>query len=90
MCLQNLHSVYIDSSLCALTKHNPYMANIVKCQTADIGRPRSIQLEVHYINMRSVKNKTLSVADVVISRDIDILPLTETWLGGVIDDHVIS
>ncbi|KAI0217228.1 Deuterosome assembly protein 1 [Lamellibrachia satsuma] len=27
---------------------------------------------------------------VVISRDIDILALTETWLDSVIDDHVIS
>ncbi|KAI0220471.1 hypothetical protein LSAT2_028029, partial [Lamellibrachia satsuma] len=32
----------------------------------------------------------LSVADVVVSRDIDILALTETWLGSVIDDHVVS
>ena len=50
------------------------MANLVKLQTAG----------------RSVKNKLLPVADVVISRDIDILALTETWLSSVIDDLVIS
>ena len=32
----------------------------------------------------------LSVADVVISRDIDILALTEMWLGSIINDHIIS
>ena len=41
------------------------------------------------LNVRSVKNKALSVADMVISRDIDILALPETWLGSAIDDHVI-
>ena len=38
--------------------------------------------------MRSVKNKALSVTDMVISRYIDILALTETWLGAI-DDHAI-
>ena len=41
------------------------------------------------LNVRTVKNKALSVADMVISRDNDILALTETWLGSAIDDHVI-
>ena len=41
------------------------------------------------MNMRSVKNMALSVADMVIPRYIDILALTETWLGRAIDDHVI-
>ena len=62
----------------------------MKLQTAEIGRPRSIQLHERCINVRSVKNKVLFVADVVISRDIDILALTEKWLDSVIDDRVIS
>ena len=62
----------------------------MKLQTAEIGRPRSIQLHERCINVRSVKNKVLFVADVMISRDIDILALTEKWLDSVIDDRVIS
>ena len=48
------------------------------------------KLNVHCINVRSVKNKAISVSDLVISRDIDILALTETWLGSAIDVHVIN
>ena len=54
-----------------------------------INHTRSVQLDVQCLNVRSIKNKALSVADMVISQDIDILPLTETWLGSSIDDHVI-
>ena len=54
-----------------------------------INHTRSVQLDVQCLNVRSVKNKALSVADMVISRDIDILALTETLLGSAIDDHVI-
>ena len=48
------------------------------------------KLNVHCINVSSVKNKAISVSDLVISRDIDILALTETWLGSAIDAHVIN
>ena len=48
------------------------------------------KLNVHCINVRSVKNKAISVSDLVISRDIDILALTETWLGSAIDAYVIN
>ena len=48
------------------------------------------KLNVHCINVRSVKNKAISVSYLVISRDIDILALTETWLGSAIDAHVIN
>ena len=39
------------------------------------------QLTLFSLNCRSVKNKALSVADLVTSRDIDILVMPETWLG---------
>ena len=42
------------------------------------------------INVRSVKNKAISVSDLVISWDIDMLALTDAWLGSAIDGHVIS
>ena len=37
-----------------------------------------------------MKNKALSIADLVTSRNIDILALTETWLGTSIDAQVLS
>ena len=52
-------------------------------------RPCVAKLNVHCINIRSVKNQAISVSDLVISRDIDILSVTETWLGSAIDGHVI-
>jgi len=55
-----------------------------------VGRPCVAKLNVHCINVRSVKNKAVSVSDLMISRDIDILALTETWLGSAIDGHVIN
>ena len=45
---------------------------------------------MHCVNVRSVKNKAMSVSILVISRDIDIFAPTETWLGSAIDGHVIS
>ena len=66
----------------------PYSTNCF-IEPALINHTRGVQLDVHCLNVRSVKHKALSVADMVISRDIDILALTETWLGSAIDDHVI-
>ena len=45
------------------------------------------QLTIFSLNCRSVKNTILSVAEIVMLRDIDILAMTETWLGpsGVAD-----
>ena len=53
-------------------------------------RERDIPLTICCINACSVKNKVLSVADFVISRDIDVLALSETWLGTDIDNQVIN
>ena len=68
-----------------------YPSSSTNCfiEPALINHTRGVQLDVQCLNVRSVKNKALSVADMVISRDIDILALTETWLGSAIDDHVI-
>ena len=67
--------------------------NLVYVQINEWNLPTLVnvaKLNVHCINVRSVKNKAISVSDLVISRDIDILALTETWLGSAIDGHVIS
>ncbi|CAG2255723.1 unnamed protein product [Mytilus edulis] len=42
------------------------------------------------LNARSVKNKSTSICDLMLSNDADILALTETWLGTSIDKQVIS
>jgi len=46
-------------------------------------------LTLFSLNCRSVKNKALSIADLVTSRNIDILAFTETWLGIFIDAQVM-
>ena len=68
-----------------------YTSSSTNCfiEPALINHTRSVQLNVQCLIVRSVKNKTLSVADMVISRYIDILALTEIWPGNAIDDHVI-
>ena len=48
------------------------------------------KLNVHCINVRSVKNNAISFSELVISRDIDILVQPETWPGSAIDGHLIS
>ena len=62
----------------------------VNCVTSvGVKRPCVAKLNVHCINVRSVKNKAMLVSDLVILRDIDILALTEPWLGSAIDDHML-
>ena len=51
---------------------------------------RDIPFTICCLNARSLKNKALSVADFVNSRDIDVLALSETWLGTDNDNQVIS
>ena len=48
------------------------------------------QLTLFSLNCSSVTNQALSVADLVSARDIDILSMTETWLGTSADDQVFS
>ena len=37
-------------------------------------------LSVSYWNTGSIKNKTFGIRDYIISEDVDIMALTETWL----------
>ena len=46
-------------------------------------------LQLGLLNARSVRNKSLSTADLIIDRKLDILAITETWLKGDITDNVI-
>ena len=57
--------------------------NILICLSSRITEPpaRSVNVDIQCINVLSVKNS---------SHDIDILALTETWLGSVVDNRVIA
>ena len=48
------------------------------------------KLSFTLLNPRSVKNKTLSINDFILDNNIDLLALTETWLGTNIDKTVLS
>ena len=56
-------------------------SNVVKGQT---------NVKVCCLNPRSVKNKTLAISDYIISNNLDLLAVTETWLGTTVDKTCIS
>ena len=60
----------------------------IKCESL---KTVSNQKKLHIccLNPRSVKNKTLSICDYIVSCDFDIVALTETWLGSSIDSVCI-
>ena len=60
----------------------------IKPVKEDLASPDPLIL--YSLNCRCVKNKALSMGDLVTTHDVDILALTETWLGTVIDSHVLS
>ena len=47
-------------------------------------------LQVCCLNPRSIKNKTLSISDYIISHDYDVVAFTETWLGTSVDKKCIG
>jgi len=64
---------------------NPY--NLIHIPLSS--EQREIQpLRLYSLNCRSVKNKALSICDHIISNNIDIMALTETWLGTDVDNIV--
>ena len=48
-----------------------------------------MSLRCAYINARSYRNKTTSIHDFILSNNIDLLAITEKWLGTDIDDTII-
>ena len=42
------------------------------------------------LNVQSVKNKTLSIEDFIKAENFDLLAITETWLGGALDQKCIN
>ena len=61
--------------------------NLISVTTTNSSKINCRCVQFCVLNVRSIKNKTMSVKDFVVNQDIDILALTETWLRpGNIDD----
>ncbi|XP_062595717.1 uncharacterized protein LOC134257091 [Saccostrea cucullata] len=53
-------------------------------------RPSSKLFSLSSLNCRSVKNKSLSICDYILTEDLDLVALTETWLGSSVDEAVVN
>lgn len=51
--------------------------------------PTSKSTRFSLLNPRSVRNKTLSLRDVTVDRNIDVFAVTETWLAKKTDEFII-
>lgn len=47
-------------------------------------------MNLYTLNCRSVKNKAISICDHIISDYIDVIALTETWLGTDVYNAVLQ
>ena len=46
-----------------------------------INRHNHSRMNVHYWNAQSIGNKTTTICDYLLDKDVDILVITETWLA---------
>ena len=65
------------------------LSNLSILPTASM-KKRENKVSLVSLNPRSVKNKATSINDFILSNNVDILALTETWLGTAVDKSVIS
>ncbi|CAG2233223.1 unnamed protein product [Mytilus edulis] len=66
----------------------PNLLNFAKIPKAISNNNKCLSL--FSLNCRSVKNKTVSLCDFIQSNNVDLLALSETWLGTTIDKLVTS
>ncbi|VDI45621.1 Hypothetical predicted protein, partial [Mytilus galloprovincialis] len=66
----------------------PNLLNFAKIPKAISNNDKCLSL--FSLNCRSVKNKTVSLCDFIQSINVDLLALSETWLGTTIDKLVTS
>ena len=62
----------------------------VKCDAFKNRHNGVSPLECAYINTRSCRNKTTSINEFITNNDLDLLIITETWLGTSIDYVIFS
>ena len=55
-------------------------------------RKKCIDNQLHFtcLNARSVKNKALQISDYIISEHIDVLGVTETWMGNEVESVILK
>jgi len=62
--------------------------NLINIPLSRQQQPRnSLSTKFGLLNIRSMKNKTTQICDLIISNRLDILALTETWLNGTDMDN---
>ena len=44
-------------------------------------KPDSLDLNVFYVNARSIRNKFVNLEEIVLADDYDIIGITESWLN---------
>ena len=68
-----------------MTHPSPQRASIYECNATK----RHNMINVYYTNARSVCNKAHSFYEFIVSNDVDIMIITETWIASI-DDIVIG
>ena len=88
----DVHSHQTQSHLCHLVSFQPVnnlehqksanLCHLVTVQKSVIQRdtPPSYLLKAGLVNVQSVRNKIDQIIEAIISHDLDVLILTETWL----------
>ena len=72
-----------SAAKCALVNHKRSNPNLIRIKSQSNG-PKHQNCKIATWNARSMTKKTAAISDFVISNDIDILAITESWLTG---DH---
>ena len=87
----------VVNSIKSLVRPRASVKNQNSCNTSNLLKvPKSFDvcsnttLPLVSLNARSVKIKATSVCDFLTSNNVDILALTETWLGSSIDKSIIA
>ena len=89
----NAQASKVEVSKTRPKQHGCNIYNLVPMRKVVTTKPRPAKpktITVCSINVQSVNNKALSLADLVIDRNVDVLSVTETWLGTVTDQQVLQ
>lgn len=83
--------ITIDHGSATLGEPRKYHDRILKSVSIDVGQTikRIPSMTVCYLNAQSVRNKTVSLSNLILENDLDVLALTETWLGAADDQQVL-
>jgi len=81
----------VNKQTCQLSNYSSLRPNLITIpKISQCGTSSKRCLKVCSLNVRSVKNKTLSLCDFILTNDFDVIALTETWLGTKVDKACIA